>query len=259
MASADPVEADASPTSDAATPVAPAAEAADAGMSCQTTMRSPTASSCAARASQVMAPSGERRRVLHRMMTTAAYATPRLGPDGRLRRPDQLEPSARYSSADIAAIYGASVTSPGTWQVCGGAMIVKSWPVAHVDRLERDEHLDALRGHQGATQQTSQSSEHDRAGRPMHSRSRQSSRCRPGCRSSESTCLRARSSWVDRTAWCSPAGSLDPWCSRGGRDPRHPRNWPGAAGECRPTAGTSGACHSHSCRGTGPRTRYHPR
>ncbi len=125
MASANPVEADAAPPSDATAPVAPAAEGADAGMSCQTTMGANGFMRCSCLAG--MAPSA------NAVASCTGYdCCMRYGPDSGLMEGfgDQSLSSnlcACYSSADIAAIYGASVTCQH-FAGGGGAMIVKSCP-----------------------------------------------------------------------------------------------------------------------------------
>jgi hypothetical protein len=125
MASANPVEADAAPISDATAPVAPAAEGADAGMSCQTTMGANGFMRCSCLAG--MAPSA------NAVASCTGYdCCMRYGPDSGLMEGfgDQSLSSnlcACYSSADIAAIYGASVTCQH-FAGSGGAMIVKSCP-----------------------------------------------------------------------------------------------------------------------------------
>jgi hypothetical protein len=122
MASPNPVEADGGPASDGAAPVA---EGADAGMSCQTTMDANGFMRCSCLAG--MAPSA------NAVASCTGYdCCVRFGPDSGLMEGfgDQSLSSnlcACYSSADIAAIYGASVTCQH-FAGGGGAMIVKSCP-----------------------------------------------------------------------------------------------------------------------------------
>jgi hypothetical protein len=125
MISADPVKADAGPASDASAPPVTAAEAADAGMSCQTTMDANGFMRCSCLAG--MAPSA------NAVASCTGYdCCVRYAPDSGLMEGfgDQTLSSnlcACYSSADIAAIYGASVTCQH-FAGGGGAMIVKSCP-----------------------------------------------------------------------------------------------------------------------------------
>jgi hypothetical protein len=121
MASADPVDAGAGSASDAtATP-----ERGDAGMSCQTTMDANGFLRCSCLAG--MAPSA------NAVASCTGYdCCARYGPDSGLMEGfgDQSLSSnlcACYSSADIAAIYGASVTCQH-FAGGGGAKIVKSCP-----------------------------------------------------------------------------------------------------------------------------------
>ncbi len=122
MASASPVAAPAGPASDAAAPVA---EAADVGMSCQTTMDANGFMRCSCLAG--MAPSA------NAVASCTGYdCCVRYAPDSGLMQGfgDQTLSSnlcACYSSADIAAIYGASVTCQH-FAGGGGAAIVKSCP-----------------------------------------------------------------------------------------------------------------------------------
>jgi hypothetical protein len=125
MTSANPVMADAGPASDAPAPPVTAAEAADAGMSCQTTMDANGFVRCSCLAG--MAPSA------NAVGSCTGYdCCVRYGPDSGLLEGfgDQSLSSnlcACYTSADIAAIYGASVTCQH-FAGGGGAMIVKSCP-----------------------------------------------------------------------------------------------------------------------------------
>ncbi len=122
MASANPVEADAGPASDATAPVT---QGADAGMSCQTTMDANGFMRCSCLAG--MAPNA------NAVASCAGYdCCMRYGADSGLMEGfgDQSLSSnlcACYSSADIAAIYGASATCQH-FAGGGGAMIVKSCP-----------------------------------------------------------------------------------------------------------------------------------
>lgn len=122
MASTNPVEADAGPASDARAPVT---AGANVGMSCQTTMDANGFMRCSCLAG--MAPSA------NAVASCTGYdCCVRYGPDSGLTEGfgDQSLSSnlcACYSSADIAAIYGASVTCQH-FAGGGGAMIVKSCP-----------------------------------------------------------------------------------------------------------------------------------
>jgi hypothetical protein len=123
MAGASPGEAEGGAESDATTPVP--AEGAEAGMSCQTTMDANGFMRCSCLAG--MAPSA------NAVASCSGYdCCVRYGPDSGLMQGfgDQSLSSnlcACYSSADIAAIYGASVTCQH-FAGGGGAMIVKSCP-----------------------------------------------------------------------------------------------------------------------------------
>jgi hypothetical protein len=114
---------DAGPATDATTP--PVTEAADAGMSCQTTMDANGFMRCSCLAG--MAPSA------NAVASCTGYdCCMRYAPDSGLMEGfgDQSLSSnlcACYSSADIAAIYGASVTCQH-FAGGGGAKIVKSCP-----------------------------------------------------------------------------------------------------------------------------------
>jgi hypothetical protein len=124
MASANP-EAGAGPASDATAPPVTVAEGADAGMSCQTTRDANGFMRCSCLAG--MAPSA------NAVASCTGYdCCVRYGPDSGLMEGfgDQSLSSnlcACYSSADIAAIYGASVTCQH-FAGGGGGMIVKSCP-----------------------------------------------------------------------------------------------------------------------------------
>ena len=123
MASANPAEADAGASD--ATVVAEGAERTDAGMSCQTTMDANGFTRCSCLAGT--APSA------NAVASCTGYdCCVRYAPDSGLMQGfgDQTLSSnlcACYSSADIAAIYGASVTCQ-RFAGGGGAMIVKSCP-----------------------------------------------------------------------------------------------------------------------------------
>jgi hypothetical protein len=123
MASASP--ADAGAASDAASPVMQGAESADAGMSCETTMDANGFMRCSCLAG--MAPSA------NAIASCTGYdCCVRYGPDSGLTQGfgDQTLSSnlcACYSSADIAAIYGATVTCQH-FAGGGGATVVKSCP-----------------------------------------------------------------------------------------------------------------------------------
>jgi hypothetical protein len=122
MASAHPVAADAEPASDAPAPVA---EAADAGMSCQTTMDANGFMRCSCLAGMAASANAV-------ASCTGYDCCVRYAPDSGLMQGfgDQTLSSnlcACYSSADIAAIYGTSVTCQH-FAGGGGAMIVKSCP-----------------------------------------------------------------------------------------------------------------------------------
>ncbi len=125
MASANPVEADAAPASDASAPPVSAAEAADAGMSCQTTMDANGFMRCSCLAGMAANANA--------VASCAGYdCCVRYGPDSGLMEGfgDQSLSSklcACYSSADNAANYGASATCQH-FAGGGGAMIVKSCP-----------------------------------------------------------------------------------------------------------------------------------
>ena len=122
MASSNPVETDAGPASDA---MAAVNEGADAGMSCQTTMDANGFMRCSCLAG--MAPSA------NAVASCTGYdCCVRYAPDSGLMEGfgDQTLSSnlcACYSSADIAAIYGASVTCQ-RFAGGGGATIVKGCP-----------------------------------------------------------------------------------------------------------------------------------
>jgi hypothetical protein len=122
MAGGTAVDAGAGSASDAAGP--PATEAADAGMSCQTTMDANGFLRCSCLAG--MAPSA------NAVASCTGYdCCMRYGPDSGLLEGfgDQSLSSnlcACYSSADIAAIYGASETCQHF--AGGGAKVVKSCP-----------------------------------------------------------------------------------------------------------------------------------
>jgi len=125
MATANPVEADAGPASDSTAPGTEGAGRTDAGMSCQTTMDANGFKRCSCLAGT--APSA------NAVASCTGYdCCVRYGPDSGLTEGfgDQSLSSnlcACYSSADIAAIYGASVTCQH-FAGGGGAMIVKSCP-----------------------------------------------------------------------------------------------------------------------------------
>jgi hypothetical protein len=125
MASAGPVEAGGGPASDATAPVVEGAESADAGMSCQTTMDANGFMRCSCLAGT--APSA------NAVASCTGYdCCVRYAPDSGLMEGfgDQTLSSnlcACYSSADIAAIYGATVTCQH-FAGGSGAMIVKSCP-----------------------------------------------------------------------------------------------------------------------------------
>jgi hypothetical protein len=125
MASANPVEADAGPAPDGAPPVTGAEGADAAGMSCQTTMDANGFTRCSCLAG--MAPSA------NAVASCTGYdCCVRYAPDSGLMEGfgDQGLSSnlcACYSSADIAAIYGASVTCQ-RFAGGGGATIVKGCP-----------------------------------------------------------------------------------------------------------------------------------
>ena len=125
MTSASPAKADAGPASDATAPPATVTEATDAGMSCLTTMDDNGFKRCSCLAGA--APSA------NAVASCTGYeCCVRYGPDSGLMEGfgDQGLSSnlcACYSSADIAAIYGASVTCQH-FAGGGGGMIVKSCP-----------------------------------------------------------------------------------------------------------------------------------
>jgi hypothetical protein len=122
MASANPVAVDGGPAPDA---TAPGTESADGGMSCQTTMDANGFMRCSCLAG--MAPSA------NAVASCTGYdCCVRYAPDSGLTQGfgDQTLSSnlcACYSSADIAAIYGASMTCQH-FAGGGGAMVAKGCP-----------------------------------------------------------------------------------------------------------------------------------
>jgi hypothetical protein len=123
MAGADPVEGGAGPASDATAP--PVTEAADAGMSCETTMDANGFMRCSCLAGMASSANAV-------ASCTGYDCCVRYGTDSGLMEGfgDQSLSSnlcACYSSADITAIYGASVTCQH-FAGGGGAKIVKSCP-----------------------------------------------------------------------------------------------------------------------------------